>query len=128
MMGHDTLQVLPSSVAEKRAASAPARSRYLPSVGFLWLLAAGAVLRLWGLNKPDWQYDEGVYTRVAQNLLQHGTLNEHIGYGVSWQPFLYQPPLYFLALCRWFALTGPGIDQARMSAFVSGTWTFVPAC
>ena len=82
---------------------------------FLCALAAGAALRFWQLAaKPDWQYDEGVYTRVATNLLQHGTLNEHITVNTPWQPFLYQPPFYFLALSRWFALTGPSIYHARI--------------
>ena len=82
---------------------------------FLCALAAGTALRFWQLAaKPDWQYDEGVYTRVATNLLQHGTLNEHITVNTPWQPFLYQPPFYFLALSRWFALTGPSIYHARI--------------
>ena len=71
--------------------------------------------RIWQLAaKPDWQYDEGVYTRVATNLLQHGTLSEHITVNTPWQPFLYQPPFYFTVLARWFALTGPSIYHARI--------------
>jgi 4-amino-4-deoxy-L-arabinose transferase-like glycosyltransferase len=76
---------------------------------------AGAALRFWSLaTKPGWQYDEGVYTGVAINLLRHGTLNEHITYGAQWSPDLYQPPFYFIVLARWFALTGPSIYHARV--------------
>jgi 4-amino-4-deoxy-L-arabinose transferase-like glycosyltransferase len=77
--------------------------------------AAGAALRFWSLGtRPGWQYDEGVYTEVAANLLRHGTINEHITYGAAWSPDLYQPPFYFLALARWFALTGVSIYHARV--------------
>jgi hypothetical protein len=85
------------------------------ALAFLAALAIGAALRFWQLaTKPDWQYDEGVYTRVATNLLQRGTLNEHITVHTPWQPFLYQPPFYFIGLARWFALTGPSIYHARI--------------
>jgi hypothetical protein len=86
----------------------------LAAAVFTLALAVGAVLRFWQLaGKPDWQYDEGVYTQVGTNVL-HGVLAEHITYGTPWQPFLYQPPLYFLILARWFALTGPSIYHARI--------------
>jgi 4-amino-4-deoxy-L-arabinose transferase-like glycosyltransferase len=78
-------------------------------------LAVGAALRLPQLaGKPGWQYDEGVYTLVARNLLQHGTLNEHITFHAPWSPFLYQPLWYFLVLSRWFAVVGPSIYHARL--------------
>lgn len=121
----DTTRVLPARTGGNLARRATAVSRYRPVAGFLVVLAVGAALRLTGLSKPDWQYDEGVYTRVAQNLLQHGTLTEHIGYGVPSQPFLYQPPMYFLALSRWFALTGPGIYQARLMGVICVLAMFV---
>ena len=90
-------------------------SHHWLSLAFGGALSAGTALRLWQLAaKPDWQYDEGVYTRVATNLLQHGTLSEHITVNTPWQPFLYQPPFYFTVLARWFALTGPSIYHARI--------------
>ncbi len=95
-------------------------------VAFAIALAGGAALRFWQLaGKPDWQYDEGVYTRVATNLLQHGTLNEHITVNTPWQPFLYQPPFYFIALARWFALTGPSIYHARVLGVLCALGTLV---
>jgi 4-amino-4-deoxy-L-arabinose transferase-like glycosyltransferase len=76
---------------------------------------AGATLRFWSLaTRPGWQYDEGVYTGVAANLLRHGTVSEHITYGAPWSPDLYQPPFYFVVLARWFALTGVSIYHARI--------------
>ena len=84
-------------------------------MGFIPLLAAGAVLRFWSLAaKPDWVFDENVYASVASNVLHQGTLNEHIVAGQQWYPFLYQPPFYFLMLARWFAIAGTGITQARV--------------
>jgi 4-amino-4-deoxy-L-arabinose transferase-like glycosyltransferase len=84
------------------------------------LLAAGALLRFWQLgNKPDWQYDEGVYYRIAQNVALHGTLNEHISYGAIWTPYLFHPPFYFLLLAGWFDLFGSGIAQARVLGVLS---------
>ena len=95
-------------------ATATAGGRWAARV-FAGALALGAVLRFWQLaTKPDWQFDEGVYARVGADLLQHGTLNEHITVNTPWQPFLYQPPFYFIALARWFALTGPSIYHARI--------------
>ena len=82
---------------------------------FLVMLTIGAALRAWQLAaRPGWQYDEGVYTGVARNLLMHGQLVEHVPYGQPWSPFLYQPPFYFDTLVRWFALTGPSIYHARI--------------
>jgi 4-amino-4-deoxy-L-arabinose transferase-like glycosyltransferase len=85
------------------------------TAAFLLALAAGAGFRFWSLSsRPGWQYDEGVYTGVAANLLQHGTINENITYGAAWSPDLYQPPFYFIVLARWFALTGVSIYHARI--------------
>jgi 4-amino-4-deoxy-L-arabinose transferase-like glycosyltransferase len=98
----------------RRHASAVA-DRRLYAVGFGVVLAVGAAFRFWSLSsRPGWQYDEGVYTEVAANLLEHGTVNEHITYGAAWSPDLYQPPFYVIALGRWFALTGVSIYHARI--------------
>lgn len=89
--------------------------RLLLSVAYLLVFAAGAALRFWQLaNKPDWQFDEGTYWDIAKNLQVNGTLNEHITYGAHWTPFLFQPPLYLIAVARWFALVGPTIYHARV--------------
>ena len=66
---------------------------------FIMALAVGAGLRLWHLGiSPAWQWDEAVYYRVSQNV-QDGVLTEHSVYGVyPPEPFLYQPPFYFLLL------------------------------
>lgn len=82
---------------------------------FLVVLAAGGAVRFWQLRtKPEWQFDEAIYWNIAHNLQTHGTLNEHITFGSHWVPFLYQPPLYVLALAKWFAVTSPTIYQARV--------------
>jgi 4-amino-4-deoxy-L-arabinose transferase-like glycosyltransferase len=108
------------------AAAAGKAARRWGSLAFAVALAMGAALRLWQLaTRPDWQYDEGVYTRVATNLLQHGTLNEHITVNTPWQPFLYQPPFYFIGLARWFALTGPSIYHARVLGVLCSLATLV---
>jgi 4-amino-4-deoxy-L-arabinose transferase-like glycosyltransferase/putative flippase GtrA len=81
---------------------------------FAACLAAGIGLRLWHLGAlPGWQPDEDVYYQVAMNV-QHGVLSEHQLYGVSPEPFLYQPPFYFLLLSRWFSLAGAGLYAARL--------------
>ena len=46
--------------------------------------------------------------------VQHGLLSEHSLYGVPWEPFLYQPPFYFLLLSRWFSILGASIWHARL--------------
>ncbi|HWE61737.1 MAG TPA: glycosyltransferase family 39 protein, partial [Chloroflexota bacterium] len=76
-------------------------------------------------GKPDWQYDEGVYTLVGRNLLQQGTLNEHIALGAPWTPFLYQPMWYFLVLSRWFAVVGPSVYHARILGVVCSLGTLM---
>jgi 4-amino-4-deoxy-L-arabinose transferase-like glycosyltransferase len=84
------------------------------------VLLGGALFRFWSLaSRPGWQYDEGVYTGVAANLLRHGTVNEHITYGAPWAPDLYQPPFYFVVLARWLALTGVSIYHARILGVLS---------
>ncbi len=94
------------------------RPAYLTVLAFIAVLATGAALRLWHLSSsPAWQWDEAVYYRVAANV-QHGVLAEHplylIGGGQSPEPFLYQPPFYFLLLSRWFSLIGVSIYHARL--------------
>ncbi len=102
-----------------RSHRAPAPRRLkrprLFAAAFGLVVPCGALFRFWSLaSRPGWQYDEGVYTGVAANLLEHGTVNEHITYGAAWAPDLYQPPFYFIVLARWFALTGVSIYHARI--------------
>jgi 4-amino-4-deoxy-L-arabinose transferase-like glycosyltransferase len=81
---------------------------------FAGSLTLGTVLRLWHLGiSPAWQWDEAVYYRVSINV-QHGDLSEHSVYRVAWEPFLYQPPFYFLLLSRWFDVLGASIYHARL--------------
>jgi 4-amino-4-deoxy-L-arabinose transferase-like glycosyltransferase len=81
---------------------------------FVAALALGTGLRLWHLGiSPAWQWDEGVYYRVSVNV-QHNVLSEHSHYGVAWEPFLYQPPFYFLLLSKWFSAIGASIYHARI--------------
>jgi len=81
---------------------------------FVAALAFAIAIRLWRLGvSPAWQWDEAVYWRVSSNM-QHGQLTEHDIYGVPWQPFLYQPPIYFVIESRWFDLFGASIYHARI--------------
>ena len=97
-----------------RHASGRRRPTYLVVLVFAAVLAVGTGLRLWHLSvSPAWQWDEAVYYRVSANV-QHGVLSEHTLYGVPWEPFLYQPPFYFLVLSRWFSIIGASIYHARL--------------
>ena len=87
---------------------------FFSALAFGVVLIAGTGLRLWHLGiSPAWQWDEAVYYRVSVNV-QHGVLSEHPVYGVPWEPFLYQPPFYFLVLSRWFSIVGASIYHARL--------------
>lgn len=89
---------------------------------FIAVLCVGIALRLWRLNvSPAWQFDEAIYWRVSLNV-QQGVLSEHSGYGVPWEPFLYQPPMYFLVVARWFSLVGASIFDARLLGVL---WTAI---
>jgi 4-amino-4-deoxy-L-arabinose transferase-like glycosyltransferase len=71
-------------------------------------------MRLWRLGiLPAWQWDEAVYWRVSTNV-QHGVLAEHSVYGLPWEPFLYQPPIYFKIMASWFDVVGASIYSARL--------------
>ena len=103
----------------------PARARRGPAVLrgltagqvtaiFAAILAAGIAIRLWRLGvSPGWQFDEAIYWRVSENM-QHGALAENPVYGQRFQPFLYQPPMYFEIESRWFDLVGASIYHARL--------------
>ena len=102
----------------QRVAARPRRRKrqmaLLSTLIFVMVLVVGTGLRLWRLGvSPAWQWDEAVYYRVSVNV-QHGVLSEHSHYGVPWEPFLYQPPLYFLLLSRWFNFIGASIYHARL--------------
>jgi 4-amino-4-deoxy-L-arabinose transferase-like glycosyltransferase len=89
------------------------RLALLSTLAFVAVLIVGTGLRLWHLGvSPAWQWDEAVYYRVSINV-QHGLLNEHSLYQ-NYEPFLYQPPFYFLLLSRWFTLVGASIWHARV--------------
>jgi 4-amino-4-deoxy-L-arabinose transferase-like glycosyltransferase len=92
-------------------------------------LASVTLIRLWQVGgKPGWQSDEPVYTAVAANVARFGTLNEHIQYGLSWSPFLFHPPFYFLVLAGWFDLVGTGVPQARVLAVLMTLIMFALLC
>ena len=81
---------------------------------FVAALVAGISLRLWRLGiSPAWQWDEAVYWKVSANV-QRGVLAEHSAYRLPWEPFLYQPPVYFKILATWFDLVGASIYTARL--------------
>jgi 4-amino-4-deoxy-L-arabinose transferase-like glycosyltransferase len=81
---------------------------------FAAAFAAGLAVRLWRLGVlPAWQWDEAVYWRVSANV-QHGVLAEHSVYGLPWEPFLYQPPIYFKMMAIWFDIAGGSIYHARL--------------
>jgi 4-amino-4-deoxy-L-arabinose transferase-like glycosyltransferase len=93
------------------------------------ILVAATLIRLWQVgSKPGWQSDEPVYTSVAANVARYGTLNEHIQYGLSWSPFLFHPPFYFLVLAGWFDLFGVGVPQARVLAVLMTLIMFTLLC
>jgi 4-amino-4-deoxy-L-arabinose transferase-like glycosyltransferase len=86
---------------------------YVVVLVFTAVLGIGTGLRLWHLGiSPAWQWDEAVYYRVSVNV-QHGVLSEHSHYR-AFEPFLYQPPFYFLVLSRWFDIVGASIYHARI--------------
>ncbi len=98
----------------RNGAARAARTRRAVTACFLAALAGGVALRLVLLARsPAWQWDEAVYYDVGVNV-QHGVLGEHPLLGLPWQPFLYQPPFYFLLLARWFDLVGASIYHARV--------------
>jgi 4-amino-4-deoxy-L-arabinose transferase-like glycosyltransferase len=103
---------LPRTEAKRRRRQR--RLVLLSVLAFGMVLAAGTGLRLWHLSvSPAWQWDEGVYYRVSVNV-QYDVLSEHSHYGAPWEPFLYQPPFYFLLLSRWFSTIGASIYHARI--------------
>jgi 4-amino-4-deoxy-L-arabinose transferase-like glycosyltransferase len=105
--------------AEAAAARHRSSSRWGPALVLAAVLVVAVALRLWRLgSEPGWQWDEAIYYRVGVNV-QHGVLQEHEVYGSAWEPFLYQPPLYFLILARWFSLTGASLYHARLLGVVS---------
>ena len=107
----------PSPTSGSRVAAARTRRQrrltLVITLAFGLVLAAGTGLRLWHLGiSPAWQWDQAVYYRVSVNV-QHGLLSEHSLYQ-NYQPFLYQPPFYFLLVSRWFSLVGASIWHARL--------------
>ena len=81
---------------------------------FTIMLLIGINVRLWRLGvSPAWQWDEAVYWRVSVNV-QHGSLTEHSVYGLPWEPFLYQPPIFFKIQALWFDAVGASIYHARL--------------
>ena len=104
----------PGGVWQSRRLRRQRRLALLFVLAFVTVLAAGTGLRLWRLGvSPAWQWDEAVYYRVSVNV-QHGVLSEHSHFGVPWEPFLYQPPFYFLLLSQWFNFIGASIYHARL--------------
>jgi 4-amino-4-deoxy-L-arabinose transferase-like glycosyltransferase len=116
------IQTFPAP-AEEQEQDKVGRLHLTPSsiaVIFVIALTAGSGLRLWRLGiSPAWQWDEAVYWRVSASV-QQGVLAEHSVYGLPWEPFLYQPPVYFLVVAQWFNLIGASIFHARLLGII---WT-----
>jgi len=86
---------------------------------FAVTLGLGIMVRLWRLGiVPAWQWDEAVYWRVSVSV-QHGVIAEHSVYGLPWEPFLYQPPIYFKIMASWFDIVGASIYSARVFGVLS---------
>lgn len=108
----ETAAEAPQAPGPRPGPGRPAAGRV--AAAFLVVLAAGIAIRLWRLGvSPAWQWDEAVYWRVSTNVA-HGALTEHSVYGLPPEPFLYQPPVYFEILSRWFDLVGSSIYHARI--------------
>jgi 4-amino-4-deoxy-L-arabinose transferase-like glycosyltransferase len=108
---------------QARAQAEPAALRGLTAgkvtAIFVAIFAAGVAIRLWRLGiSPAWQFDEAIYWRVSENM-QHRALTEHSVYGQPFQPFLYQPPMFFEFESRWFDLVGASIYHARLLGVIS---------
>ena len=116
----------PGRERRARRAGRVSRAQMARGAAFAAILAEGAAVRFWDLSiKPGWQFDEGVYTRVASNVFYHGLISEHVTYGAPWSPDLYQPPFYAIILARWFALTGAGIGHARVLGVLCSLGTLI---
>ena len=117
--------MIAARLPQARSPAVPARDRqphWVLIALFAWVLLLGIAIRLWRLGvSPAWQWDEAVYLRVSEGV-QHGVLSDHSVYGVPWEPFLYQPPVYFVLMARWFDLTGASIYHARLLGVI---WTGV---
>ena len=108
------LRTAPPPAPAPRRHRRPGTPALFPALFFAACLAIGIGLRLWHVGTlPGWQPDEAVYYRVSLSV-QHGVLSEHSLARVPWEPFLYQPPFYFLLLSRWFAVIGASVYHARL--------------
>ncbi len=82
----------------------------------LWLLAItalGLALRLYHLNAQGVWFDEAFSVVVSG--MELGPLMRELIYDV------FHPPLHYLTLHGWFALTGYGQEQARVLPLIFGT-------
>jgi 4-amino-4-deoxy-L-arabinose transferase-like glycosyltransferase len=82
------------------------------------LLVAG-LLRFWHIaTRPGYDWDESVYSVIGANMANHDLLQAKTEAGFAAQPYLYHPPLYFMALGLWYRLVGTGIPEARVLAAI----------
>jgi 4-amino-4-deoxy-L-arabinose transferase-like glycosyltransferase len=106
-------RILTEEAAYREPGITRTTSRWI-TAGFIAAFIAGFALRLWRLDlSPAWQWDEAVYWRVSENV-QNGVLSEHSVYGMPWEPFLYQPPVFFEIEARWFDAVGASMYHARL--------------
>lgn len=90
--------------------------------GTLGLLIVGGLLRFWAIGRdPGMELDEGVYWRVADNLLSGHSMTamgEYPGAAFPHDSYLSHPPFHFLALASWMFVVGDSITSARIFASV----------
>jgi len=92
----------------------------------LLLLAAGTVFALYAHYlfddyPPVWP-DEALFASPAIELLHHGKMGcpvLDVLPGIRERTYLY-PPLYYLYLCPFFAILGPGLAAMRVSSLAAG--------
>jgi 4-amino-4-deoxy-L-arabinose transferase-like glycosyltransferase len=74
-------------------------------------------MRFWQItDRPGFEWDETVYTGIAENLNHTGIMSAKMQQGVPLTPYMFHPPYYFRLLAWWFSITAEGIGSARIWA------------
>jgi hypothetical protein len=101
------------------------KKRWLYTCSVVVMFVLFALIRFVGLYaSPGWEWDEGVYAKVGENLFYHNQLMTKNDILHPDELYIYHPPFHFYLLHGWFTVTSllhiasPGIESARVLAVV----------
>jgi 4-amino-4-deoxy-L-arabinose transferase-like glycosyltransferase len=93
---------------------------------FTIIIVSSIIIRLGMVMRTPWEWDEPVYTQIAQGVLEVGYPSIRAETVEQRTPYLYHPPFHFFALAGWYWFVGDSsILAGRLFSAILGVLVVV---